>query len=201
MGTWKILGESEIEGSAAVLEVDNIPANDYLHVEFYADLAFNNLPCLVFNTSGYNNNDHPYTYFKSEGTDSTGSSASQPAFPVGSTAQGKCYAVVDITNKSGIDKMIIAEAVDFGGAGAGNAPERSKSSGKYLATGQITKVKLYDNNGSALNCNVGSRMIVWGYDDTGTDVYPNLSNGTIFEESDTGKHYMFDGTSAWNEIA
>ena len=29
---------------------------------------------------------------------------------------------------------------------------------------------------------------------------PNLSNGTIFEESDTGKHYMFDGTSAWNEM-
>ena len=32
-------------------------------------------------------------------------------------------------------------------------------------------------------------------------VYPNLSNGAIFEESDTGKHYMFDGTSTWNEIA
>ena len=31
-------------------------------------------------------------------------------------------------------------------------------------------------------------------------VYPNLTNGTIFEESDTGKHYMFDGTSAWNEM-
>ena len=31
--------------------------------------------------------------------------------------------------------------------------------------------------------------------------YPNLPNGSIFEESDTGKHYMWDGTSAWNEIA
>jgi len=30
--------------------------------------------------------------------------------------------------------------------------------------------------------------------------YPNLPNGGIFEESDTGKHYMFDGTSTWNEI-
>ena len=29
----------------------------------------------------------------------------------------------------------------------------------------------------------------------------NTPNGTIFEESDTGKHYMFDGTSTWNEIA
>ena len=32
-------------------------------------------------------------------------------------------------------------------------------------------------------------------------IYPNLSNGTLFEESDTGKIYMWDGTSAWNEIA
>ena len=41
------------------------------------------------------------------------------------------------------------------------------------------------------------------WDDTTTATaisYPNLSNGTLFEESDTGKHYMFDGTSAWNEV-
>jgi len=30
--------------------------------------------------------------------------------------------------------------------------------------------------------------------------YPNFSNGTIFEESDTGKHYMFNGTDTWNEM-
>jgi len=28
----------------------------------------------------------------------------------------------------------------------------------------------------------------------------NVPNGTIFEELDIGKHYMFDGTSTWNEI-
>jgi len=33
-----------------------------------------------------------------------------------------------------------------------------------------------------------------------TNTYPNLSNGTLFEESDTGKHYMFDGTDTWNEV-
>jgi hypothetical protein len=29
----------------------------------------------------------------------------------------------------------------------------------------------------------------------------NLPDGTIFEQSDTGKHMMFDGTSAWNEMS
>ena len=30
--------------------------------------------------------------------------------------------------------------------------------------------------------------------------YPSLPNGAIFEESDTGKIYMFDGTDTWNEV-
>jgi len=30
--------------------------------------------------------------------------------------------------------------------------------------------------------------------------YPNIPNGAIFEESDTGKHYMFDGSQTWNEM-
>ena len=45
----------------------------------------------------------------------------------------------------------------------------------------------------------GSSLTVWAQDD-GTTNYPNLTNGTIFEEQDTGKFYMWDGTSAWNEI-
>jgi len=42
-----------------------------------------------------------------------------------------------------------------------------------------------------------SEFEVW--DDVTTATYPNLPNGTLFEESDTGKHYMFD-TKTWNEI-
>ena len=37
-------------------------------------------------------------------------------------------------------------------------------------------------------------------DTTSTDTTPNLPNGTIFLTSDTNKAYMFDGTSAWNEV-
>ena len=33
-----------------------------------------------------------------------------------------------------------------------------------------------------------------------TAVFPNLPKGTIFEDSTDGKHYMWDGTSAWNEM-
>lgn len=33
------------------------------------------------------------------------------------------------------------------------------------------------------------------------NVYPNLETNTIFECTDTGIHYLWDGSSAWNEIA
>ena len=35
---------------------------------------------------------------------------------------------------------------------------------------------------------------------TSTFTYPNIINGTIFEESDTGEHYMWDGTNTWNKV-
>ena len=31
-------------------------------------------------------------------------------------------------------------------------------------------------------------------------VYPNLPNGTIFNETDTYKYFMFDGTDTWNQM-
>jgi len=32
-------------------------------------------------------------------------------------------------------------------------------------------------------------------------VYPDLPNGTIFEETDTYRYYMFDGTDTWTRVA
>jgi len=35
---------------------------------------------------------------------------------------------------------------------------------------------------------------------TSTDTTPNLPNGTIFNETDTYKYFMFDGTDTWNQM-
>jgi len=40
----------------------------------------------------------------------------------------------------------------------------------------------------------------WNIKISGTSTYPDLTNGTIFEETDTFKHYMWDGTDTWNEV-
>ena len=38
------------------------------------------------------------------------------------------------------------------------------------------------------------------YETDFTDTYPSLPNGTIFNETDTYKYFMFDGTDTWNQM-
>ena len=40
---------------------------------------------------------------------------------------------------------------------------------------------------------------VWN-NTTSLDDYPNLPNGTIFNETDAYKYFMFDGTDTWNQM-
>jgi len=66
-----------------------------------------------------------------------------------------------------------------------------------LHTSAIENIKVY--NTSTIPPSSGDK--IFDSDTSGpTYTYPNLPNGAIFEESDTGNHYMFDGTDTWNEI-
>ena len=80
----------------------------------------------------------------------------------------------------------------FGGGGAG-----SHTNGTTQGSGQggagVIFIRFASSESYTITANNSG--------DTPTEkTYPNLVNGAIFEESDTGKHYMFDGTSAWNEM-
>jgi len=106
---------------------------------------------------------------------------------------------MNILNIATQEKLAMIEQQHNGGDGAGNASTRRETVGKWTNnTDQITKIQFVDL-GVGAEIEAGSTITVWGADDA-TLNYPNITNGTIFEESDTGKHYMFDGTSAWNEI-
>ena len=73
-------------------------------------------------------------------------------------------------------------------------------SAKWKGGDQIVKIEMELEAGNESIAS-GSTLTVWGADDAPTTpVYPNLTNGTIFEESDTGKIWMFDGTDTWNEM-
>ena len=92
--------------------------------------------------------------------------------------------------------------------GSGNSPStylRVGYSGGNSAIGSQNLMKLI-SGWSSENGDLGFKYYGDGItnDAPAQDPLPistNLTNGTIFEESDTGKHYMFDGTSAWNEVS
>ena len=71
---------------------------------------------------------------------------------------------------------------------------------KWNVDDPINCIRLIDTNSNS-GIDQGSTITVYG---SVTEVlsytYPNIPNGAIFEESDTGKHYMFDGTDTWNEM-
>ena len=85
-------------------------------------------------------------------------------------------------------------------SGASNTPDRKEIVGKWTNTSdQITTIKA--NNSGAGSYKEGSELIVWGSDGDADTTYPTLVGGYIFEETDTGKHYIYDGSSTWTEIA
>ena len=106
------------------------------------------------------------------------------------------YYIMEIFNVANQEKFIITHNIR-GSTGAGNAPSRGEHVGKWANTSaQITQIDVLSVSSTFA---AGSTFTVWGADDAAL-VYPNLSNGTIFEESDTGKHQMFDGSQTWNEM-
>ena len=70
---------------------------------------------------------------------------------------------------------------------------RQDNGGNGVMEYEMSELKIWDGttSSSGTPTHGGSSIL---------SVHPNLTNGTLFEESDTGKHYMFDGTSTWNEI-
>jgi hypothetical protein len=51
------------------------------------------------------------------------------------------------------------------------------------------------------NNNSFDNLKIWnGVTSVPATVYPNLPNGTIFNETDTYKYFMFDGTDTWNQM-
>jgi len=108
------------------------------------------------------------------------------------------FAVGHIINILDKEKMMTWDTT-FCEEGASNPPQRREGVNKMTTTNaQVRRISVSNSNSGA-NYGVGSSIIVWGSDDAPL-THPNLTNGTIFEETDTGTHYMWDGTDTWNEV-
>ena len=133
------------------------------------------------------------------GSDSTNVSQANTDNITG-TVTGDIFADVNITNEASKEKLFISEGLESA-SGAGNAPERKEMVGKWANTSaQITTIKA--NNGGSGSYSEGSELIVWGSDGASDTTHPTVVNGFILEETDTGKHYIWNATtSTWTEVA
>ena len=106
-----------------------------------------------------------------------------------------------IVNVDGEEKAIISHTVHAASNGTPNAGF-IEGMGKYTVTsGQIEKINVYNTGQGSYQA--GSEVTVYGTDGTDeADDSVKLDDGLIFEESDTGKHYIWNATtSTWTEIA
>jgi len=106
------------------------------------------------------------------------------------------YIMSNIANK---EKLISWNYCINSGTGNNDIPDRFEASGKYTKVdGRITSFSATCGGGGF---GAGSFITVWGasFGDTPNDT---TNDGSIFEETDTGKHYICNATSdSWTEIA
>ena len=147
------------------------------------------------NSSGINTATYNWLYNSNGGQDAAGDNNYARVGGHSHSSDG-LYSIEIPANINGEDKLCISHWMQ----GYTTTANRVEVCFRSPISAPITRMQVSLEFGS-INIGAYSSMTVLGADDQGTTpVYPNLTNGTIFEESDTGKHYMFNGTDTWNEI-
>ena len=188
--------------STHTIDSGTFTAKEHLHVEVH----FQNTSTVTLMAFNADTTEGNYSSRRSNNGDSDGTYTDNPfdwgAYlgQGGAASTGGGFLTCDIINKSDKEKLCFGH---FTSSDAGNeAPVRTEFVFKWVNTSaQITRIQLWSGSNSD-TWDSGTVINVWGADDDVISyTYPNLSNGAIFEESDTGKHYMFDGDQTWNEVS
>tara|TARA_R100000808_G_scaffold22951_1_gene50382 strand:+ start:270 stop:1412 length:1143 start_codon:yes stop_codon:yes gene_type:complete len=201
VGTWQRLAHVELSSNGN-LSTGTFTAKDNLKVVVWFKPTSANTSGMVMN------NDTNYNYSnrrsKNGGSDETRTSSDSLAGIQlnGNYNEGDwSFATSYITNIATKEKLAINEFMTQNTAGAGTAPERVESVGKWTNTSdQITEIDITDGAGSALTLTTGSYITVFGASsDIITDEKTTLTNvpaNTQYRETDTRKIYRFVTTSS-----
>ena len=96
------------------------------------------------------------------------------------------FTVGNLLNTDGQEKLVSWSVVGHNDDGAGNAPDRFETICKFTGTSQINQMKL--NNSSSINNEIGSEIVVLGYDPADTEggsVWEELASVTLGSAGDT----------------
>ena len=194
--SWERLANVTLSSTGDTLTTGTFTAKGHLMVTVVAIPSGNANPKMTLNNDGGSN----YTRRRAEDGGSDDASQSHTDIDFGRNATELIYATFNIINIATKSKLVIGHTATNNTNGSGNCPKRSELLWRWNNTSDaVTRIDVANSQNGDFA--VGSTLTVWGADDQGTSpFYPNIPNGGIFEESDTGKHYMWDGTDTWNEV-
>jgi len=195
--SWERLASVTLGSAADTINSGTITAKT--HLKFTFELVPNSSdnvePDMRFNSDSGTN--YAMIYGNDGATDNSYSPRDR-LYIIGNTggANEPAYCTGSIINISDQEKHVTSHSIR--GATGNTVPQRREFQGRWANTSaQITSIQVFQDGSGDFG--VGSTLTVWGLDD-GVAFYPNLVNGAIFEESETGTHYMWDGTDTWNEV-
>jgi len=110
------------------------------------------------------------------------------------------FGVVYAMNIASKEKLQISSLVDSGGVGANNIPNRTYGVGKMNLDSETAQYTAIEFDSMSYTLNQHSNLSALGDRGTKTSDLANIQTNSIFETSDTGKHYIWSG-SAWTEVA
>ena len=189
--SWKQLDKVTLDSASSTLDCNGSGSGF---------TAKENLRILVFIPSG--NAHHGYLYFngddggtnnnyarrlKINGTDATTDDDDEINFTHDTNTTK--FAVLDINNTSGVEKLVTGTYIDNGTAGGTNTVNRMSEAYKWAnTTGQITRVTLHNNTGST-TFPVGTEIVILGYNndesDSGTVFYKEIGKDILASSGDT----------------
>ena len=160
---WESLADVTTSSTGA-LSSGTFTAKKYLWVQAYTPSSSNSSPdgYVEFNADSGTNYAHRRSH--NGGSDTTGTSDGIGIRIDGSGGQTAKFHNMFIVNNSANEKLVICNSITQQTAGAGTAPTRTESVGKWVNTSdQITRVDIIDQYASD-QWGAGSFIKVWGHD-------------------------------------
>ena len=193
---WVKLGHTTLSSAGDTITVSGMTAKKYLMVQVHTIPSGNARPIIRV----YNDSESNYARRRSEEGGADATAINQTEIDIARNATEIVYSTFNIINESSKEKLVIMHNLSDNGTGAGNAPKRQEFVWKWAnTTDQMTRVDVINTQTGDFDS--GSELIVWGNDVSNGIVNPNLQDGTLFEETDTNKHYIWNSsTSTWTEV-
>ena len=201
VGGWVELGRTTLGAAAASITVSSL-ANKRYYMILFDKLPSGNFSSFLRLGNGSVDSGSNYAFRTSQngGADGTTTSTSSITNSTATSDADKTFSVMYVANYSSKEKLLINNTVSQETAGAGTAPDRAETVGKWTNTSNVINLINSFDNGAGGNLNTGSEVVVLGWDpaDTHTtNFWTELasvdwsSGGTIDSGTFTAKKYLW----------